>query len=394
MTDAETRRALGEAGRIDWLDSLRGLAIFMVVSFHTTQTVRVGGKLDMVLELGRLGVQLFFIVSALTIALTYEGHIAKYGTSPRVQVAWFVRRFFRIAPLYYLAAIVNPLIEPSLAHAGYYRDLLPTLSDIMANFLFIHAWIPHAIDSVVPGGWSIGVEMFFYLLVPFIWMVKPVRARLIFLALLAIAGVATTLIVTKATIGTYDFGPSNVFLYQWFPTQLPVFALGLSFYFLRGTRLREVHDTKAALPWLAALVLYAGGFLFLWSHNLILHVMTPFLAGIAFLLLIMCLHGVVKPVFVNPAWAWLGRVSFSIYILHFLVLYGVKYAFDRLGLFNWLHGPLALVLGLVMVFPAVCVLALLTKRFIEDPAIAYGHALSKRLAESAQSPSPDGRQPA
>ena len=45
-----------------------------------------------------------FFISALTISITYEAHIAKFGKSFRAQFSWLLKRFFRIAPLYYIAA--------------------------------------------------------------------------------------------------------------------------------------------------------------------------------------------------------------------------------------------------------------------------------------------------
>jgi len=81
MTDTN----LPELNRLDWLDALRGWAVLGVAAVQ-------------------YAVQLFFFISALTISITYEAHIAKFGKTFRAQFSWFLKRFFRIAPLYYIAA--------------------------------------------------------------------------------------------------------------------------------------------------------------------------------------------------------------------------------------------------------------------------------------------------
>jgi len=97
-----TNGRLESDNRILWLDSLRGLAVLAVVLVHCGQVARSSGLLGHVTAAGQYGVQLFFVISAITISLTYQKHVHKYGSSPRSMFAWFVRRFFRIAPLYYI----------------------------------------------------------------------------------------------------------------------------------------------------------------------------------------------------------------------------------------------------------------------------------------------------
>ena len=47
---------------------------------------------------------------------------------------------------------------------------------VLLTALFLHGWHPETINTVVPGGWSIAVEMSFYLFVPLLFSV-PIEAN-------------------------------------------------------------------------------------------------------------------------------------------------------------------------------------------------------------------------
>ena len=130
--------------RVVWLDALRGWAIVAVISVHSGQAAKLNtGIFYLVAAAGQYGVQLFFVVSAITISFTYEAHIRKFGNSRRAALSWFVRRVFRIAPLYYFA-IAFYAIERTKSYS------LPhdiQMQDIFANIAFVHAWIPSAISG-------------------------------------------------------------------------------------------------------------------------------------------------------------------------------------------------------------------------------------------------------
>lgn len=92
------------------------------------------------------------------------------------------------------------------------------MADIIANLAFIHSWVPSANNSVVPGGWSIGAEMVFYLLVPFFWSVRNERARAIFLSLAIVPALAMSFWFSALATGSAHI-PNGGFFYFWFPTQ-------------------------------------------------------------------------------------------------------------------------------------------------------------------------------
>jgi peptidoglycan/LPS O-acetylase OafA/YrhL len=44
-----------------------------------------------------------------------------------------------------------------------------TTLNVLSNFTFLHGFNPYWITSLVPGGWSIAVEMTFYIILPFLF---------------------------------------------------------------------------------------------------------------------------------------------------------------------------------------------------------------------------------
>ena len=75
-----------------------------------------------------------------------------------------MRRFFRIAPLFYIMIIIY-LIKDVLI-----LKTFPTTAEIMANFAFIFNLYPPYFESIVTTGWTMGVEMPFYLILPLIYL--------------------------------------------------------------------------------------------------------------------------------------------------------------------------------------------------------------------------------
>lgn len=86
--------------RYGFIDALRGFAFLGVLVHHVVP--RVDGLPRVVKQIaaaGGEGVQLFFVVSALTLFLSFD---SRRGTQARPLTAFFLRRFFRIAPLFVL----------------------------------------------------------------------------------------------------------------------------------------------------------------------------------------------------------------------------------------------------------------------------------------------------
>ena len=91
--------------KLKYIDALRGLAILGVLIVHCGghgDNGAIPQSLLAIISNGARGVQLFFIVSAFTLFLSMTH---KYEQEKHPKLNFFIRRFFRIAPMYYIGIV-------------------------------------------------------------------------------------------------------------------------------------------------------------------------------------------------------------------------------------------------------------------------------------------------
>jgi len=127
-----------------FIDALRGYAVLMVITCHAGAAFpELPYPLKRVTNFGWHGVQMFFLMSCVTLLLSWQSDEAKGRTDV---ISFWLRRFFRIAPLYYLAAAFYFLIEPP---AGGFD-----LGQLLACFTFINDWHPALVPTTADAwGW-------------------------------------------------------------------------------------------------------------------------------------------------------------------------------------------------------------------------------------------------
>ena len=156
--------------KLEYITILRGLAILAVLMVHVEQqssgVAYLHPYIISIIENGSRGVQLFYILSAFTLFRSFK---LRSTTESSPIKNYFIRRFFRIAPLYYLA-IIYYLWQDGTG-PRYWLGNAPkiTNSNIISNVFFLHGLNPYWITSLVPGGWSVTVEVMFYLCVPILF---------------------------------------------------------------------------------------------------------------------------------------------------------------------------------------------------------------------------------
>jgi peptidoglycan/LPS O-acetylase OafA/YrhL len=352
--------------RLDWIDALRGYAIAAVILYHAHQALPgLHPLLASALQFGSTGVQLFFMVSAFTLFHTLDRDARRGSLSTG---AFYLRRALRILPLFYLVLLAQFLWRPP-GPAGF------PWADFLATATFAGAWLPDRVFTLVPGGWSIAVEMWFYLLTPLLFRSLRTLEHALLFALGAIAlrcGLNEGLALGLRSRGLV---PPADFLFFWLPNQLPLFALGAVAFFLHRRRSAEAPAPLAAKPF-SAFCLLAGLYL-LFASIRGFQALLPFhvLFGLAFLLLMV--HLVARPdsPLANRPMAFLGRISYSAYFSHCILIDLSHAAFlDRIRPFvpdQNLQFALFLAWTLLLTVP----LSMLLHRWVERP----GQDLAKRL---------------
>jgi peptidoglycan/LPS O-acetylase OafA/YrhL len=367
--------------RFFYIDCARGYAVLMVITCHLTyQFPELPYPVHRLTVTGWYGVELFFLASCVTLLMSWRFETENAGSADTAM--FFVRRFLRIAPAYYAAAVLYFFLAPPSGGFNAWQ--------LAASMTFVNAWHPLLTPtvagawSVVPGGWSISVEFTFYMLFPFfaLWITTLSRALLTAVASIVI-GVIANRVEFAVLNGSYEPMAIDNFLFFWFPNQMCVFALGGVLYFLlRETgrqggvwhNLVQGHGTWLGLG--AVIVFLALAYVPM-GHYLGASPMVPELLAITFPLMAFVIAlSANRGILVNRYVAAMGKVSFSAYLLHFAVLHIFE---------TWpetLHAR-ATGVGAIVAFAAGWVitvlitygLAWLSYRIIEQPFIDFAKAI-------------------
>jgi len=293
------------------LDALRGVAACMVVLFHLHLLLKVPlpGYLGFVGTTFELGVPLFYMISGFVMYHQYFDAAHGEGFARR----FFVKRYARLFPLY---GVMLVLVSLSWGIDWAY---LPTYLSLTFGF------IPGASDGGVPASWSIGVEAVFYLL--FIPMVLALRSRMALMIALGIAvGLAFTMqYALETTPHPFWYPATNPVLYA------PYFRAGAVVFLQIRFGQRPSLALARLLVVLCPVLLAFASFLE-WPQ----FVGTPLEAGFrllalprafnlflflpAFGLLLYVVAMVPPRIAVNRLTEFLGKISYSIYLIHVYLL--------------------------------------------------------------------------
>ena len=327
---------------LDYLDSLRGIAVLGVVLIHSHTLVGHTAPLPRAcayfVDSGARGVGLFFIASAFTLFLSHDNR--KSECNPTMN--FFIRRFFRLAPMLYIAILVVP----------FYVSESPRI--MLLSALFLNGLHPNTIYTGALGSWSMADEALFYLCLPLLFAkIKNLRAAVAWLVIATPIAFVVSRLLARAYPQHNDY-----FRFYWFVGQFPIFLMGIVGYFLWKRSSKDNKRASLALM-VAAGVLYA--FLLPFTYK------NFYAVGLVCLMLLLSLAFHPWHMLVNPVTRFLGRISYSIYLVHFypcIYLHHLNVTF-----------PVIVAGTLAVTIPV----AYLSWRFVEEPGIALGRRIITRL---------------
>jgi len=334
------------------LDLLRAVAVSLVFGSHLAlfQIYKHHGALaqpkfwdDQLRDLGRIGVLLFFVHTALVLLYSLE------RSGPRLISSFYIRRFFRIYPLSVACVLIVLLVRQPFTPEGVFE--WPSLRDAVANVLLIQN-LTYSKD-VISVLWTLPREVQMYVILPFIYLILR------------------------------RFGSAPLVLLMWFGffaavphaqvlSCVPCFFGGVLAYQLG----REKTFRFSPFFWPAGLALLIG--LHLWFRQTVID---DYRSDYMLCMFTGCLI----PNFRDMATGLLSRAchlvakySYGIYLFHFLAIWisFIKLAFLPAAL-QWI------LLGVLM-----AALPWTAYHALEDPLIRAGKRIASRWSRTAVAPAP------
>lgn len=383
--------------KLEYIDLLRGIAILLVVSVHTSFYIWYDNNqhrtefLDLLLAslfyAGQYGVILFFLVSSITLSISMENR-------KESNYNFYIRRFFRIAPLYYFGIILYFIFRLIVdSHRSGEFILVPdgyNVEKILQNIFFLHGFFSNNFNFVVPGGWSISTEMYFYTIFPILFLFQKNFSLKIFIIISLLISFFAFLIqyfdeshVLKADGRIFNFAYSTIV------NQISIFLIGIiCFKLIQKKFLINSTFLFFGLIFLILSIYYIN-FPRLESFGIsffkYLHINTGYngffypiffaLGAVPFIVKLSNIKNFSS--FISKKIIVIGKYSYCIYILHFMIL-EILSSILRKTLFKYLE--LTHLRFLVLFFMCVIICFFFSKLLnilIEKPGINLGKKFIK-----------------
>jgi peptidoglycan/LPS O-acetylase OafA/YrhL len=286
-----------------FLNLFRGLAALWVAVAHCF--IWGGVALPLIAD-PKKAVDLFMVISGFL--MVYQSDRRGLAPSWQTWKRFYIRRYFRIAPAYYVAlaamVILWPIIAPAMDNlqhlnfANWSRDHVygPSFQDFRPLSLFLHATFlfglfpSYSFSTNLPD-WSLSLEMQFYAVFPLIYM----ASRRFSVWKVAVALVAGSVVLTRA----YWFGGAHhLWPYYEEPSllvlKLPMFLVGMLIYEARRRRwllglallifaVQSREYGLSALSLLAVLLLFTACWMRgIWAQRLTRSRVVSFLSGTSY----------------------------------------------------------------------------------------------------------------
>jgi peptidoglycan/LPS O-acetylase OafA/YrhL len=330
------------------IDGLRAIAVLSVILFHFAPGTISGGY---------LGVDIFFVLSGYLITRIVHNEILAGNFSLR---GFYERRIRRIVPALLVVLVCSSIVAALILLPA---DLVKFAKALLATLVFIpnvFAWrdtnyfSPHADQKPLLHTWSLGVEEQFYLFFPIMLMLLMRNSRRLTLPVvigIACASFALHVLAVRFTSGAFAF--------YLLPTR--AWELGAGAIIALAPRGNE---SGGPVPWVSTLAgalglgLIACALLSPWEYRAPVSHAAIAVAGTALLLGIgQNHHNPVSRTLGAKPLAWIGQISYSLYLWHWPVIVFSKYYLVRE------LRPLDGVVAGVFMFGA----AAISWRFVERP---------------------------
>ncbi|MEU0059915.1 acyltransferase [Streptomyces sp. NPDC006334] len=399
------RRTVADSSRLGWLDALRGIAALVVVFDHSSYAfmAEFRGELMPEFNTSRYGIMVFFLVSGYIIPASLE----RRGC---VRTFW-IGRIFRIYPLW-AAVVVAVLVANALGFAKI-RDFdgqnIASVAAAHVTLLQELLGTPNLLLVL----WTLSYEMAFYLLVVALFSLRlHKRSAPVAVTLAALAAVSVTVasaLPVSALTGAVGTGPlvalaATVMVVAICCASGTSGALRVSGGVLGGVLGLVLVAFNSTVPMWEGLVILAVMFLGTAVYRAESGQTTWRFAAFTATAVVACAVGAAYGYgngahFTRRAWiasfllavltfgvglavrqrliprwlTWLGTISYSVYLVHPVLLAVTDGTIGR-----WRENKPLLELAFYAVLLPVCIL---TYRYIESPGQSLGRKVARRARQ-------------
>ena len=292
---------------------LRGLAALLVLFFHVRTPVGTEltfGVADPFSQFGYLGVDIFFVLSGFILSHVYAEQFSESLSSASLR-AFSVARFSRIYPLHFVTTILMFLAYGIALWVG----VTPTdgsgysPTSLILGLLLVQEWF--GVVAPNPGSWSISIELLNYIAFPFLIFIS-MRLPRYWPALAIILGTAIAALPASTNVlhGVAEF------------------VMGCAAY-------AASKQYRGAVSWPVSGVFFAVPFLVFYFSNIRGFGLPAlgFTAAVYFLAVSDKRDPFARLCATRPL-VFIGEISYSIYLLQWLVWIGWKHVIAKLPLFS------------------------------------------------------------
>lgn len=344
-----------KTAQIETLTSVRGLAAWGIVYFHFLNyfpTAWSGSAIVTALSYANVAVDLFFILSGFVISLSYAKLFEKFSLQSLKEFS--IARFSRVYPLHFfmLLAFVGYAVAIYIVKGAPPAGPEFDIGYLGLSFLMIQNWgFTPALGWNVPA-WSISTEFGAYLIFPFAALAfkSIVKTRAAALTGIAVVMAAIAAMFWRFGEGSIAEDIPQLGLFRC----IAEFLIGMLLYqFVALFRRPKVWEQICIIGAAAGLVVV--GYALQWKDYTFIPA-----ALTALIYALLCEKGAVTRALSHPWLVYLGNISYSTYLCHYLVKRGAALTVtdpNQIG-----------VLPVLIYTVAVFAISILLYRFIELPS--------------------------
>lgn len=338
--------------RIEQLTFTRFVAALAIVAYHFGRPLNIFSNpiVSKILTQANVGVSFFFILSGFVM-------IIAYGNSKTIKFKSFLKnRFARIYPLYLFAIFLMLAL-----HLLYPKENI-LATDIILNIIMLQAWFPDKVFTVNLTGWSLSVELLFYVIFPFAfnYFYRKYTVKQLLFPILIFWGI-TQIFLCWAINSHWEI--NNALFTKRFLLYFPIMHLNQ---FLVGNLaglffIQYLRNKSGNYDWAILLIFLAIPTALVFRPEF-LNYHDGFLAllFIPFIIMMSLNTGIITQIFRCNFFVFLGEISYGIYILQIPVFLFTEFILQKFHV----SGDLKLfICGTI----ALLFFSALSYRFIEKP---------------------------